>query len=520
MPKLNANIQNVTVFIDRARVTREGTLTLESGRQTLEIPELPLQLIPDSVRAVIKSEVPTRLISVDVRKTFYREAAPGTAKKLLVRIKKLEEEYQAQENLADTTQKEIEQLDGLAQSQAYAKQIARGSFSLDQLAALLTFIREQRNDALARRESIRQNQRELNNQLEKLNNELKQINTARPRERYSAFLDVDVTGDGDVRVELIYMMQGASWKPVYDMRLHDDQLAIDYLAEVRQRSGENWEGVNLTLSTAKPASPAVIPELNPWYLAPRPQRPPAPSPRMRGGAVPEAAAFSIAESAMAPPPMMDAEVVTADIETEGASVQYTIPETVRIPGSNEPHKVTITTISLASTHQYVTAPAVDAQAYRKIEVVNTTPYLLLGGTAQIFEADEFIGRIPVKTLAKGQTLELYFGVDLRISVERELMRRDTDKKFIGDRRRVRYGYAIKLENQTDTSQTITVLDQIPVSRHEDIRIKLDAASPSITDQDALNRLTWDIQLDAGAKKTIEYEFSIEHPRDMDVMGMP
>jgi len=64
----------VSVYPDRARVTRRGTLALEQGTHTLEIAGLPLALDASSVRASGKfAAVPgpsagARLLGVDVRK--------------------------------------------------------------------------------------------------------------------------------------------------------------------------------------------------------------------------------------------------------------------------------------------------------------------------------------------------------------------------------------------------------------------------------------------------------------------
>ncbi len=50
MPLLTTTIAEVVVFSDRARVTRRGTIALDSGVHSLEIANLPLTLQPDSVR--------------------------------------------------------------------------------------------------------------------------------------------------------------------------------------------------------------------------------------------------------------------------------------------------------------------------------------------------------------------------------------------------------------------------------------------------------------------------------------
>ena len=51
MVTINAPIVEVTVFVNRARVTRRGTIHLPAGEQTIRIENLPASINPDSVRA-------------------------------------------------------------------------------------------------------------------------------------------------------------------------------------------------------------------------------------------------------------------------------------------------------------------------------------------------------------------------------------------------------------------------------------------------------------------------------------
>ena len=75
------------------------------------------------------------------------------------------------------------------------------------------------------------------------------------------------------------------------------------------------------------------------------------------------------------------------------------------------------------------------------------------------------------------------------------------------------------EGSAETAVTVVVQDQIPVSRHEAIKIKLEQVSPAVTEQTELNMLEWRLSLAAKETKTIVYEYAVEHPREMDVMGL-
>jgi uncharacterized protein (TIGR02231 family) len=341
---------------------------------------------------------------------------------------------------------------------------------------------------------------------------------------------------GELEFHLVYMFRGAYWKPLYDIRLLDSKLEVNYMAQIGQSSGEGWENISLTLSTARPSASTTVPELSPWYLFPL-----MPPPKAVGAAqVPAAAPMAqrmkrgrtqamemegvqlhgLAEEAAAAPPVMDAEIATAEVSRTDAFVTYRIGDGINLPGDGSPHKNTIGVFQLPPGFEYVTAPKLEAAAYRRVKTKNDSPYFLLPGNAQLFNNDDYIGAVPIGLTAPGETLKLYFGIDDRLRVKRELINRETEKKFMADKRKLRFAYEIKLENHTGEPQNITVHDQIPVPRHEDIKVKLEETNPKITDIDELQRLKWNLDLKAGETRQLRFDFTIEYPRDLKITGLP
>jgi uncharacterized protein (TIGR02231 family) len=193
---------------------------------------------------------------------------------------------------------------------------------------------------------------------------------------------------------------------------------------------------------------------------------------------------------------------------------------VDIPGDGSLHKTVIAFFNLPVETDYVTAPRITPDAYRRIVVNNDSEYMLLAGVSQLFEDDDFIGSTNLKLTAPGQKIKLYYGIDDRMRVDRKLVSQETDKKFITDKRRIHYGYEIKIENHTDQKQKLTVRDQIPVSQHESIKVKLENSDPKITKLDELNRLHWELNLESKGEKRIRFDFTVEYPKDMLVEGLP
>jgi uncharacterized protein (TIGR02231 family) len=527
MTELQTTITAVAVYPDRARVTRSGTATLKRGSHRLEVAELSLNLDPASVRASARGTARAHLLGVDVRRDFYVEAPAERVRELEGQIEALQDEIASLEAQTELLQQERTALGGLAgQTEAFARGLAFGKTSAEAQMALLDSLRGRAEALNTTLLDLAVQRRDLERRLQKLQNELDQLRGARQRERYTAVVEVEVTRAGDLTVELSYVVSGAGWQPLYDVRLLEDELPVlevGYLAQVTQRTGEDWPDVALTLSTARPALAATLPELDPWYIGPvraepREKRamtklaaPTAPLAMLVADAEPGTGA--LAEEA-------EAEVVMATVESSGAAVTYQVPGTVTVPADGAPHKVAVARFELMPELDYVTAPKLVEAAYRRAQVANDSPYTLLPGPANLFAGDEFIGATELELIAPQGEMELYLGTDDRVKIERELKRRDVDKKLIGDRRRIRYAYEITLENLLPTEARVTLHDQIPVPRHEDIKVKLESTEPQPTEQADLNLLDWELTLAPGEKQVVRFDFAVEHPRGMSLLGLP
>ncbi len=534
MPELKTEIREVTVFTDRARLTRVGSIEVEKGEQKIEFPELPLTIEPESVRAAAQGTARARLLGIDVQKSFFKETPAATVRELTEKLLDLEDRDRGLADEIESVNAQIKHLDGLATStDTYAKSLGRGFTNLEKHGALIDFITQRRIQAQEKNREIAVKRRELDREIKKTRNELQRLQKARPAQRYTAIVDLDVLEPGELEIQLVYMQRGTGWRPLYDIRLREGKLEVSYLAQVTQNSGEDWEDVAVTLSTARPSHTAIVPKVNPWYISIFTPPPPrkermmyAQATAMAGAAPPPAAApapmedLSMALEEAEAEPIMDVEIATAEVGGSGPSVTYSISGTTDIPGDGSPKKTTIAIFTLDPEFDYVTVPEMDPAAYRRVSAVNESPYLLLTGTAQVFEGEDYIGRTNLKLISPKEKIKLYFGTDERIRIKRELVQRETDKKFMADKRRIRYGYEIELENHTEEEQNITVKDRIPVTRNEQIKVRFEDDEPGVTEKDKLNRLDWDLHLPVGKKTVIQYGFSVEFPQSLQVTGLP
>src|SRR5262249_53237519 len=106
------------------------------------------------------------------------------------------------------------------------------------------------------------------------------------RTELKIFVNAAAPLESDILVR--YQVGGASWVPSYDARLitgtkaQAPSLQLVRRASIQQKTGEAWENVALSLSTARPGAGSAAPELTPLIIDYEPDNPPPPRPAPMG----------------------------------------------------------------------------------------------------------------------------------------------------------------------------------------------------------------------------------------------
>lgn len=525
------SLTQVTVYPDRALVNCRGNVQLSPAVQTLLFDELPLSMEKESVRVSGTGNVAVRILSVDAAHEHYEQSPSPLIQTLESEIDDVNEELSALEDDIAIWQAEANQLEGLRQATGeYAKGISRGRMSVDDQNDLLVYIRTQ-DRAIRKEQRILESQvRSLKRRLDKLQKDLSDLRSAQPRSRYQVRISVDVEGEGQFFPVLSYVVRNAQWRPLYDLHFVDSkdqgqELHISTYAQVSQRTGQDWNDVRLDVSTARPALNQRVPELKPWYIDSYiPQ--PVPVPREKkqmmakaGNVLLADGAFADSEAMIENEAMISAQIVEASVQSENAVVTYTVAGSCNVESNGSPHKFFLGEISPQVTLTYLAIPKHTDAVFRLVKAVNSASPPLLSGQATLFYNDEFIGKSRLAyTPAEGE-LELFFGVEERIEVTRELTRRTVDKRLLKDHRVVHFGYEIKLNNLLIEVAELELRDQLPISRHEEIQVKLDEAKPYPSERTEMNILEWNLKLEPETETTVTYAYTVQNPRSMRVAGL-
>jgi uncharacterized protein (TIGR02231 family) len=541
MVDLEAPIKDVTVYSDRALVTRRGTIQLEAGEHELHINNLP-QFIRESLRAAGQGPEGTRILNVDVTTAFYSrppEEELQTLQNELEQLQQNEQLLQARQNSLRDRRKWLGALG--EQSHDFARGLAKGQMKPEDCAEFFSFMASQALQDAEAAQALEIELKHVQQDSAAKQRELWQKQGNRQPDRLAAVINVELVQTGDLEVEVSYLVQNASWHPQYDVRvqMNEEQSAgeveLTYIGTVQQFTGESWENVNLALSTARPSLASILPRLDPWYLnvpTPPPVAPMAAAPtgaafrqakaQFSMGAASEGNGF-VADVEMAEPaPPVAAGIATAAVEHTGTALVFHVDRSVDIPSDNTPHKTTIARDSLPCEFDYVSAPAIEEDAHLRATITNTTERILLKGEASIFLSGEYVGTTQVKMTAPTEEFKIFLGIDDSIKVKRELLERGVDKGNLlqNDIRRITYAYRITVHNYARNARKIVLRDHLPVSQHERIKIKNQSIQPPPDERSKLEILIWRFALPADGEQKIEYRFVVEHAQGLKIIGLP
>ncbi len=531
-PTIDTQITAVTVYTDRALVTRQGTIELIGTERELILTNLPPTLDPESVRVSGRGSVAVKLQGVTTDRQYTVEPVVDRIAELTAEIDRLEADKRHLQYQINTIALQSSFIYGLREKTetTFSRSLASQQIGLEDTQNLLTFIGTKNAEYALATEDLQHQQRQIDKRIDSLQLQLREVQTPYSKESLELKVSIAPAGAGEFQLEVVYVIDRASWKPLYDLRVYSPSktLELNYLAEITQTTGEDWSNVSIILSTAKPGLGTLPPKLNPWYIdtlkstktdwmmqeQERGFELPAAAPMMARARV-----ASLEEPDDTAVMNYVAETVVADVSQQGSVVTFQLAGGGNIPSDGNPQKVTILNDRFPCRLEYIAMPRLVSFAYLQAKVKNRTDgATLLPGRANIFRDDMFVGTTDLENISPGQEFKLNLGVDEGIKIDRELIERQVDKKFLGGNRRITFAYRLTVTNLLAIANRIQIEDQIPHSRNEQIKVKIIKLTPQIQ-LGELGKLIWELELPPNGKTEISYQFSIEHPEQLQVQGL-
>ncbi|MDH3473256.1 MAG: mucoidy inhibitor MuiA family protein [Rhodospirillales bacterium] len=525
-------IEAVTVFTDRAEVTRTLRVSLPAGESTVQVPGLPAGLIEQSLRVRGLGDGDFLIGSVRSKKQFAEQVVQDKERRLNEEIEALQDRRRA---LVDRIAAFKVQLDFIAKIGKEAprtahEELIRGEMKPEAWQKAWALLGSGAAEALEGIRLAEVEQRDLDAKIERKQRELSQVRTGQ-RATVTASVNLEADEPGELRLALSYQLPGASWQPLYDARLDSEAgtVGLTQYGQVRQRSGEDWRGVTLTLSTARPAVSARMPDLGTWFVDFIQVYPVGGEgfgdAEGVSGLVREDALEAPARKAEAEAPEDAAEesrLQVAELRSAEFAAEYVIPGLAEVPSDNAPHKFAIRETTLEAGLAVRVVPKVAAQGYITAEVEHPGEDPLLPGAVNVFRDGAFVGTGDLPLLRPGEAHRLSFGVDEKVRVDYRLVEGERSREgLIKKARRSERRYRTEIANHHARPIEITVLDNLPVPRDERIKVELldDSTPPSETDfEERKGVLAWTSSYAPAEKREILFGYAVTYPEGESLPG--
>ena len=522
----DARVDTVTIYPGLATVTRQVTLDLPAGLHDIIVPGLPESLASEGLRLsapdgsqigavnlaydrlpVTPDQSSDAVVAardeVERLEAVLRDRAAEIAE-IRLRVQAAEEQIAFLQSLSQASAGEALTASSVADIRALAQMVGAEVLAVRQAA----FSAEQEAQAaeLARKEDI-----------EALKDAEQALAALLAPESAGSVLTFTVSAAeaGEVTVDISTLEGFANWSPVYDMRLttgDDASLDIDRAVVISQQTGQDWEDVQLILSTARPGE--QIAPSGVWGPVKRIISEDDLE-RERGVMMMADSVQTLSRSAVGglAPEAMEAPIM-AVADFSGATVTYTYPGRVDIRNGVEDLRLPLDTLNLEADVWAEAVPSRDSIAYRMAEFTNTTDEVLLAGQALIFADGTMIGFSQLPLLAAGGDTEMGFGPLDGLRLTRAIPNKtEGDVGVFTSSNQLTEQAVMTVENLTGQDWSVKLRDAIPYSEQDDLEVAF-TATPSVTRRDPEGMrgiLEWDLDVAAGAKQEIALDYTLTWP---------
>lgn len=526
-----SRIDGVVVYPDGAIVTRSVEIDLPQGNNMLVFRGVPLSVDPASLRLEGKA---TGALSLGAVESRLRPVDPAKAvSETEAQLRPLREERDRLIATIDAHDGRKAMIQRFAQSgpergeKAGGLDVAQWSGAWEAVGVALAKVNEDLRVA-------RERQRDLETRIKAIElSETARRSKVAPEREFVVALDAAQAVKG--QLTLSYRVAGASWQPAYDARLTTGEggkaggLTLARRALVSQRTGEDWSGVDVTLSTVRAAQGTAAPEVQPQRVsffevpvvmsAPRPAAMAAD--KMMRAQVAESSAKAEAPAAA---PQVRLAATEATLESGGFQASYRIPGKLTVPSDGSQKSFLIQSREIQPELVVRSAPALDPTAYLEAAFVNSEEAPLLAGTVNLMRDGAYIGRGRIAFTAPGDKVSLGFGADDRVKVSRvPLRRRETEPGILGSTKSDTREFKITVRNLHDFAIKTVIVDQIPFSEAANLVVEPLATNTPATDktvQDKRGVMGWSYDLKPKEDREIRLGYRMRWPSDRELIMEP
>jgi len=517
--ELETRISRVSIFRDGARVTRVGKAHLGKGAQRVTVGKITELAQRDSFR--VKGRGPAKLSSIDVQQETEVFVPSQDVKPLHEELKQLQKQYDETKDEIEFHNAKLANLRSMTSefSNHFGLVYAANEGEITQLTEMDKKSSKLMIDTLKTVRELEDKLLEISKKIEVVRANIGRIGSERKTEATNTVeVSLEVSEEADIELEITYQTQNAHWQPIYDVDLYPGESKLRRVALLYNRTREDWNSVNLVVSTAT-ARPVEAIEATPYYVGvydPAEERARIDSRKVkRALAKPSAAPMAAkAEAPPAPPPEIEEEFAESTETVSGIAI-YELPKPVIIPSDNEKHPVTLIeeTLDSETVHYWYAEGMAEVVAQ---DNVTNADNVILPGTVRVYAEGDYIGETSLPQISPRESFKIGTRIAQDIKAEKKLTRREVEKAGV-TRGKVKrsYGYRLEVQSFSKRAIEIDIFDRIPHSLNPAIEVKVDWEKAGTKSQN-LGVAEWHKTIQPNQKAMVEYEYEVSWEKGITI----
>lgn len=509
MVSISPDIKDAIVYLNGAQLRYQIQANLVAGRNLLLIKNLASDLNPSGIKVAGDSKTTVLSINHKIAETKNAEYSE--------KYQKVSDSLKLITKKAGLINDEINALQ--TQKDLLLKNMSLGG---QQSGVNVTELQKASDFYQVRILDINKKISEFNTELIPLNQLITELNT-RLKTLYPKMLEkkseisvlILAETAGTANLQLAYLINKAGWMAYYDLECEDISKPINlkYRAKVYNNCGIDWQNINIVLSTADPSLDINAPELKTWYISSYSNITDKNKGKYYSYNEVNNQNQDVQEQNFEQ--TIQQTIQYQQIEVPEMSYYFNIKNKYSIPSDNKPYIIEIDEFVLNASYDYVSVPPIEKSAYLLATIKDWEQLNLVEGYANIFMNETYVGQSYINPNSISDSLQISFGTDSKIVVERNMLKEYSSKQLIGGKRKATYVYEISVKNTYSTAVKIEIQDQIPVSTNQEIEVSADQVSSA-----EYNPLTgickWVYVIEPGKTISMKLGYSIKYPKNLNL----
>ncbi|MEL6184353.1 MAG: mucoidy inhibitor MuiA family protein [Myxococcota bacterium] len=457
-------VTEVVVYEDRAEVVRAGPVSCADDAQIV-LNNLPRSLLKESLRASLDTGA-----VLSLRSRVVPRVSAGRGAELEARRQALESERVRLADRVATETDRLKKLDAYAQLilQQAASSLREEAPRTSRIRASLAAVKDEESARRAELDRLREAKAENERARKEVKRSLEALGA---RGEVTQVTMIRGPCRGTRTLELAYQVPHAGWHPEYDFHFYPSRehglgggrYRLRVSALVRQSTGEDWNGVRMRLSTARPRQAREAPTPAPFRVNVRK--------RTRGKVLLQA-------GERRPQLGRGGEggqgAAAAAVVDRGAVVLLSIPHRVDVASDGQSRFIPVDVVSGAADARLVAVPSRSTSVFREVRLRNEAGYPLSPGSMRIYRAEVLVGRQATPFLPVGAEHRLSLGEDARFRVQRrDLADLEEVRGVFARTRFLKRALRTTVFNTAQVGLSVELRQQVPVSRADEIRVSVD-----------------------------------------------